>query len=186
MQPRAEAKRIRAASSCSIPLAGPCRGDPDRLQQVVWNLLSNAVKFTPRGGPIEVAARARRLARRDQRAATPAWASPRSSCRTCSIASARPTPRRRGARRARAGPVDRQAAGRAARRHGAREEPGGRARRDLRRRPADRSGRAPTEPRIGTIRPRLAGSRPSELDTPDSRRSRASWWSTTTAMRASC
>jgi PAS domain S-box-containing protein len=28
------------------------RGDPDRLQQVVWNLLSNAIKFTPRGGNV--------------------------------------------------------------------------------------------------------------------------------------
>jgi signal transduction histidine kinase len=30
------------------------RGDPNRLQQVLWNLLSNAVKFTPRGGRISV------------------------------------------------------------------------------------------------------------------------------------
>jgi signal transduction histidine kinase/ActR/RegA family two-component response regulator len=30
------------------------RGDPTRLQQVVWNLLSNAVKFTPEGGQIDV------------------------------------------------------------------------------------------------------------------------------------
>lgn len=30
------------------------RGDPDRLQQVVWNLLSNAIKFTSRGGSIGV------------------------------------------------------------------------------------------------------------------------------------
>ena len=30
------------------------RGDPGRLQQVVWNLLSNAVKFTPKGGRIDV------------------------------------------------------------------------------------------------------------------------------------
>ena len=29
--------------------AGPIRGDPDRIQQVVWNLLSNAVKFTSAG-----------------------------------------------------------------------------------------------------------------------------------------
>lgn len=33
---------------------GPVRGDPTRLQQVIWNLLSNAVKFTPKGGRIKV------------------------------------------------------------------------------------------------------------------------------------
>ncbi len=29
------------------------RGDPDRLQQVMWNLLSNAVKFTSAGGAVD-------------------------------------------------------------------------------------------------------------------------------------
>ena len=33
---------------------GLVRGDPNRLQQVLWNLLSNAVKFTPAGGRISV------------------------------------------------------------------------------------------------------------------------------------
>ncbi len=32
------------------------RGDPDRLQQVLWNLLSNAVKFTPEGGRVSIRA----------------------------------------------------------------------------------------------------------------------------------
>ena len=36
------------------PRAGPVKGDPERLQQVVWNLLSNAVKFTPKGGRVSV------------------------------------------------------------------------------------------------------------------------------------
>ena len=33
---------------------GVVRGDPSRLQQVLWNLLSNAVKFTPQGGRIQI------------------------------------------------------------------------------------------------------------------------------------
>ncbi len=36
------------------PLAGPVRGDPNRLQQCFWNLLSNAIKFTPKGGKVQV------------------------------------------------------------------------------------------------------------------------------------
>jgi len=43
--------RIRTLLDSSI---GVVRGDPHRLQQVLWNLLSNAVKFTPQDGRIQV------------------------------------------------------------------------------------------------------------------------------------
>jgi signal transduction histidine kinase/ActR/RegA family two-component response regulator len=36
------------------PGAGLTRGDPHRLQQVLWNLLSNAIKFTGAGGRVRV------------------------------------------------------------------------------------------------------------------------------------
>jgi CheY-like chemotaxis protein len=51
--PSAEAKGIRLEKIAS-PTAGEVRGDPNRLQQVVWNLLSNAIKFTPKGGKVQL------------------------------------------------------------------------------------------------------------------------------------
>jgi signal transduction histidine kinase/DNA-binding NarL/FixJ family response regulator len=53
VRPAAEAKSIRIEST-GDPSLGLLRGDPTRLQQVVWNLLSNAVKFTQNGGEIQV------------------------------------------------------------------------------------------------------------------------------------
>ena len=49
----AEAKSVRLQAALD-PAAGPVKGDPDRLQQVVWNLLSNAIKFTPKGGRVQI------------------------------------------------------------------------------------------------------------------------------------
>ena len=53
IRPVADARSIRIGATLDARV-GAIRGDPDRLQQVVWNLLSNAVKFTPRGGWVEV------------------------------------------------------------------------------------------------------------------------------------
>jgi PAS domain S-box-containing protein len=53
VEPASNAKKIRFRKSLD-PRAGSVRGDPTRLQQIVWNLLSNAVKFTPENGDIEI------------------------------------------------------------------------------------------------------------------------------------
>ena len=53
VRPAADAKPI-AIQLQVAEAARTLRGDPQRLQQVVWNLLSNAVKFTPAGGLIQV------------------------------------------------------------------------------------------------------------------------------------
>jgi PAS domain S-box-containing protein len=53
VRPSADAKGLRIRRILD-PLAGAVRGDPSRLQQIVWNLLSNAVKFTPKGGQVQV------------------------------------------------------------------------------------------------------------------------------------
>jgi signal transduction histidine kinase len=49
----AEAKKLRLHTLLDSNI-GLVRGDPNRLQQVLWNLLSNAVKFTPTGGRVSI------------------------------------------------------------------------------------------------------------------------------------
>ncbi len=49
----AEAKSIELEVEVEVE-SDLVRGDPNRLQQVVWNLLSNAIKFTPKGGHVGV------------------------------------------------------------------------------------------------------------------------------------
>jgi len=49
----AVAKNIRIQPLLDTRI-GLVRGDPNRLQQVLWNLLSNAIKFTPKGGRVQI------------------------------------------------------------------------------------------------------------------------------------
>ncbi len=53
VNPMATARQV-ALSTTLDPEAGAIRGDPARIQQVLWNLLTNAIKFTPKGGTVEV------------------------------------------------------------------------------------------------------------------------------------
>jgi CheY-like chemotaxis protein/two-component sensor histidine kinase len=53
LRPASEAKSIHVQQLIS-PDANPVKGDPFRIQQIVWNLLSNAIKFTPKGGIVQI------------------------------------------------------------------------------------------------------------------------------------
>ncbi len=100
------------------------RGDPDRLQQIVWNLLNNSVKFTNKGGRIVVTLRAEGsdavLCVKDK------WHRhvPPSCCRMCSSASGKALRRLRAPRRPRHRSRARAPSRRDARRNGDRESDG--------------------------------------------------------------
>jgi len=53
VQPSADARGVELVTVIDTENT-TVRGDPARIQQIVWNLLSNAVKFTPRGGRVEI------------------------------------------------------------------------------------------------------------------------------------
>ena len=53
LAPAAQARQVTVALVLASPRRA-MRGDPSRLQQVVWNLLSNAIKFSPDGGQVEI------------------------------------------------------------------------------------------------------------------------------------
>ncbi|MDT5262835.1 MAG: hypothetical protein QOC61_1839 [Acidobacteriota bacterium] len=53
VRPAANARSIHLRTALDS-LTSPIKGDPDRLQQIIWNLLINAIKFTPKGGRVGV------------------------------------------------------------------------------------------------------------------------------------
>jgi signal transduction histidine kinase len=53
VRPAAEAKGVQLQLALNSG-RDEVKGDPTRLQQVIWNLLSNAVKFTQAGGLVQV------------------------------------------------------------------------------------------------------------------------------------
>ena len=56
--PAAEQKNLELTTDVDSAIP-PLRQDAQKLRQILWNLLSNAVKFTPEGGTVHVALRAR-------------------------------------------------------------------------------------------------------------------------------
>jgi signal transduction histidine kinase len=57
MRPQAASKHVSVAASVPTGLA-PARGDPERLQRVLFNLIQNAIRHTPADGSVTVVAEA--------------------------------------------------------------------------------------------------------------------------------
>lgn len=53
VSPSADLKQITITTAVDSDVP-EIRGDPTRLQQVIWNLLTNAIKFTPKEGTVDV------------------------------------------------------------------------------------------------------------------------------------
>jgi hypothetical protein len=93
LRPTADAKKVTLTARYESP-GLVVRGDPRRIEQILWNLVSNAIKYVPEGGRVEVTLRRRAPARRSGSSTTGRGSIPR-SFRTSSSGSARRTPRAR-------------------------------------------------------------------------------------------
>ena len=126
MRPAADAEAVTMTAELSPALAA-ARGNPDKLQRVLFNLIQNAIHHTPPDGSVTVRAeRDRRRASRS-RSPTPGRESPASTASVCSSRSTAPTahapPRAQGSASPSRAPSSRPTAGRS----GSRTRPSARA-----------------------------------------------------------